>query len=241
MKKKKCYTFLMPEPGGTETRPKTPPMTDALKARLRDFNRRHGQPDPFGSSAGEQGATDPAKQGGRKEPPSDPKKALEDKVLEAEKRAQEAEVRAQADKMALHEALGRAILAESSLRHVEAANVNVNRELGAARDDVRRLRGELEQARAQARTHAAGGMGRESASSTGAGDSKGYYRALGLDSHVFEGMTEEQIGRMVKAVYRVQAMIHHTDMPGAHDEQRIKDINNARDTFLNPIARGSYR
>lgn len=234
---------------GSEARPKAPQMDVSARARLQGFARRHGQPDP--PSDGEVG-------GGKKDTP-------EERAKNAERAAKESSIKSQADKAALQEALNRAVLAESALqsyetragtdkttlqaaldravqaesnlKRLDTANSNLRTELGSTKDTVIRLRAELEQVRAQA----SAGARREGTPPPGAGDSKGYYKTLGLDPHIFDGLSDAQAERLAKSIYRAQSMIYHPDILGSGNEQKMKDIDNAYDTFKKSDLRRAYR
>ncbi len=69
-------------------------------------------------------------------------------------------------------------------------------------------------------------------------DHLGYFKALGLDSDVFEGLTEEQIQERLKTNWRRSSFEHHPDQGG--DAEKFKRANEAFEILSDPSSRKDY-
>lgn len=63
-------------------------------------------------------------------------------------------------------------------------------------------------------------------------DPEGHFAAIGLHPNAFEGLSKEEAEDLINKNYKVRAKKYHPDKSG--DEQKMKDLNNARDFFMDP-------
>lgn len=71
------------------------------------------------------------------------------------------------------------------------------------------------------------------------GDSKGYYRALGLNPNTLKGLSDAQAETILSGIYRAQAKVNHPDHGGNTD--RMKSLNVAYEILSDPAKRRNYR
>lgn len=121
----------------------------------------------------------------------------------------------------------RAIFAETSLKSARAKISELEKRIGLANQTIRQANLRIEQLKRLAR------IGQDDL-----GDPKGYFRILGFHSSAFEGLTEDQVQKLVNAGYRVMSWVHHPDHEG--NPTKMAHLNDARDVLSDPLQRREY-